>query len=155
MSTEIDEKQTTNIYIYSVHPLLVDDSLVWDIFYITENNYDVHCIRVFNVELSFMIARLPGLTEDQFQLYIQSKLQEIPTDIHFRNDLHESEYFTFGRNRTYAEVFSNNPRDIAGMIKTLKKELHYYYKRIDERTLSKMNSDDQLFYRNTETPLRY
>lgn len=139
-----------SVYIFNVQPLLIDNAIVWDIFYLKESNTKIHCIRVFNIELSFLIARLPRLHNWQFAQYMKLKLPD--ATIKYRNDLKESEFFYFGRNRLYAEVFSNNPITLKQNVKTLHDELKSYYKRLD---VSKLTPKDANFYKNSETPFRF
>lgn len=139
------------IYIFNVQPLLIEDSTTWDVFYLRENSSKIHCLRIYDVELSFLLARLPSLTDDQFKQYMKLKLKN--AKITYRNDLRESEYFTFGVNRLYAEIYSNNPNVLRDYVKTLKTELKYFYKRITPSTV--MSPEDHIFYKNSETPFRF
>lgn len=142
-----------DIYIFNVQPLLIDDRLVWDVFYLVKDSTTIHCIRIFNIELSFIVERLPGLTGRQFQIYMKSKLPNAKR-IEFKKDLRECEYFYFERHRLYAEVFANSPVDLAVMLKTIKAELVYYYTRIDDEFIKRMANCDKAFYECTETPVR-
>ena len=80
-----------DIYIFNVQPMLIDNKTVWDIFYVNEDSITINCIRIYNVELSLLLARLPGLHNWQFAQYIKLKLPD--AKIKYRNDLKESEFF--------------------------------------------------------------
>lgn len=138
------------IYIFNVQPLLIDDEVMWDIFYLKSTSTKINCIRVFDIELSFLIARLPGLTEEQFKEYLALKLRG--AKIEYRKDLRESEFFDFEKHRLYAEVFSKNPVQLKSYVNTLHSELKYYYKRLD---VGNLPPEDYIFYKNSETPLRF
>lgn len=140
-----------NVYIYNVQPLIIDDELVWDLFYLKESSTKINCIRIYDIELSFLMARLPGLTDSQFKEYMKFKLPD--AKIEYRHDLKESEYFNFENNRLYAEIFSQDPRELKEYVKTLHNELKFYYKRITDPT--KLTPSDYIFYKNSETPFRY
>ena len=139
-----------DIYIFNVQPMLIDDKTVWDIFYVNGTKPNINCIRIYNVELSFLIARLPGLHNWQFSQYMKLKLPN--AKIKYRNDLKESEFFYFERNRLCAEVFNNNPKMLKTYESTLHEELKSYYKRID---VNKLSPKDKVFYENSETPFRF
>ena len=139
-----------DIYIFNVQPMLIDNKTVWDIFYVNEDSITINCIRIYNVELSLLLARLPGLHNWQFAQYIKLKLPD--AKIKYRNDLKESEFFYFERNRLYAEVFNNNPKALMLYKKVLHDELKSYYKRIDT---NRLNPKDRIFYDNSETPFRF
>ncbi len=141
------------IYIINVHPLLINNKLVWDIFYLTESTPSIYCLRIYNIQLSFMVARLPGLTLNQFERYMKQFTGNLKTVI--RTDLADAAYFNFGRNREYMEIFSSSPVDLMNLYKTLNDKFTIYYSRIKDADISKMPDDDQLFYRNTETPFRF
>ena len=142
--------ESISIYIVNVHPMLIEDSLCWDIYYLTEKSKDLFCLRIFNIQLSFMVARLPGLTLDQFEKYMNMYVHDFKTEI--RTDLSDASYFNFGKNREYMEIFSNDPRKLLNVYNKLNKSLITFYDRIDIDTLS---AYDKLFYRNTETPFRF
>ena len=139
------------IYITNVQPLLIDDSLIWDIYYLTSNSHELHCLRIFNIQLSFLVARLPSLSLSQFEKYMSQYTSTLHTEI--RNDLAESSYFNFGRNREYLEIFSKNPQTLLSIYNKLNSVLTTFYSRITDP--SRLSPDDELFYRNTETPFRY
>lgn len=138
-------------YIVNVHPMLIDDSLVWDIYYLRDNSRDVYCLRIFNIQLSFLVARLPNLTLSQFQKYIATFVPKHYRTF-IRTDLADSSYFNFGRNREYIEIFASAPKELADIQKKMEEAFKVFYSRIRENELT---ADDALFYRNTETPFRY
>ena len=138
------------IYIFNVQPLLIDNEVMWDLFYLQSNSTKINCIRIFDIELSFLIARLPGLNETQFKEYLALKLKG--AKIEYRNDLRESEFFDFERHRLYAEVFSKDPNQLKSYVNVLYNELKYYYKRLN---IEKLPPEDYIFYKNSETPLRF
>ena len=138
------------IYIINVHPLMINDSIVWDVFYLTKNSTDLHCLRIFNVELSFMVARLPGLRLDQFKRFMADYTNSLHTEI--RTDLTDASYYSFGVNREYIEIFSQSPFELSKIYKQLYKDFEFVYGKINPDALPPF---DALFYRNTETPFRY
>lgn len=138
-------------YIVNVHPMFVNDSLVWDIYYLTENSRDINCLRIFNIQVSFMVARLPNLTLQQFQRFVDTFLTT-NCKTFVRTDLADASYFNFENNREYIEIFSSNPKELSDVLKKMEKGFKSFYSRIRENELS---ADDNLFYRNTETPFRY
>ena len=138
------------IYILNVHPLMIDDSIVWDIFFLTSSSTDLHCLRIFNINLSFMLARLPGLRLDQFKRLMEEYTGSLHTEI--RTDLADASYYSFGVNREYIEIFSQSPYELNKIYKTIHKDLSFVYRNIN---INKLPPYDQLFYRNTETPFRY
>ena len=138
------------IYILNVHPIMVDDSIIWDVFYLTSDSTDLHCLRIFNIELSFMIARLPGLRLDQFKRFMIEYTKDLHTEI--RSDLADASYYSFGVNREYMEIFSQSPYTLSKVYKAVWKECEFVYRNINP---DKLPPYDQLFFRNTETPFRY
>lgn len=138
------------IYILNVHPILVNDSIIWDIFYLTEHSTDLHCLRVFNIELSFMVARLPGLRLDQFKRFMTDYTEDLHTEI--RNDLADASFYSFGKYHEYIEIFSQSPFILSKVYKRLFKDFEFVYGKINPDALPPY---DALFYRNTETPFRY
>ena len=149
-SNENNDSNVIPIYITCVHPVLVNDSIIWDIFYLTENSKDLHCVRVFNIMLSFMVARLPTVKLDQFVRLMKVHTKTLHTEI--RTDLSDSSYFNLGRNREYMEIFSSSPTELTNCYKSIFKDLEYFYKRIN---VDKLSPEDKLFYNNTETPFRF
>ena len=141
-------------YIINVHPMLINDSLVWDIFYVKSTSSDLYCLRVFNIQLSFMVARLPNLTLEQFERYVATFVSPTSESLHtaIRTDLADSSYFNFGNNREYVEIFSGNPKELSTVLSSMEKAFKSFYSRIRE---SELSPEDALFYRNTETPFRY
>ena len=138
------------IYITNVHPVLVNNEIIWDIFYLTENSKELHCLRIFNIKLSFLVARFPTIRLDQFERLMKNYVKNLHTEI--RTDLSDSSYFNLGRNREYMEIFSTSPSQLNEVYKSIFNDLSYFYKRIDP---SKLTPDDKLFYENTETPFRF
>ena len=138
------------VYIVNVHPMLINDSIVWDLFYLTEHSKELHCLRIFNIQLSFLVARFPSIRLDQFKRLMKSYTPNIHTEI--RTDLADSSYFNFGRNREYMEIFSSSPNELNTVYKSIYSDLKYFYQRIN---VDKLSPDDKLFYRNTETPFRF
>lgn len=137
-------------YITNVHPMLINDSIIWDIYCLRENSTKLFCIRVFNIQLSFMVARLPGLNIDQFTRFIKTFTGDLHIEV--RTDLADSSYFNFGNNREYIEIFSPSPKVLSNVYTKMNKSFKSYYSRIHENELT---PNDALFYRNTETPFRF
>ena len=149
----MESNNTVNIqpiYILNVHPMYIDESIVWDVFYLTKDNTDVHCLRIFNIELSFMVARLPGLRLDQFKRLMLDYTGELHTEI--RTDLADASYYSFGVNHEYIEIFSQSPFTLNKVYKQLFKDFEFVYRKIN---IDKLPPYDALFYRNTETPFRF
>ena len=146
-----------DIYIINTHPLMIDDAVVWDIFYLTADSIDVHCLRIFNVQLSFMIARLPGLERiDQFTRLVSTYAGNLHVEI--RRDLTDANYFSFGRNREYLEIFSQSPFDLKKVLDNINKDVKEYYRDLKtklEKDKEALTGYELLFYKNTETPFRY
>ena len=147
-----EQEQSTKqpIYILNVHPMLIDDSLVWDMFYLTKDSTELHCLRIFNIELSFMVARLPGLRLDQFKRFMEEYTGDLHTEI--RTDLADASFYSFGVNHEYMEIFSQSPFVLSKVYKAIWKDCEFVYRNINP---NKLPAYDQLFYRNTETPFRY
>ena len=129
---------------------MINDSIIWDVFYLISDSTDLHCLRIFNIELSFMVARLPGLRVDQFKRFMSDYTGELHTEI--RTDLADASYFSFGVNREYIEIFAQSPFVLNKVYKQLFKDFEFVYRKIN---VSKLPPYDALFYRNTETPFRY
>lgn len=138
------------IYITNVHPLLIDNAICWDVYYLKENSKDLFCLRIFNINLSFLVARFPSIRLDQFKRLMKGYTKDLHTEI--RTDLSDSSYFNLGNNREYMEIFSTSPEKLNEVYKSIFNDLTYLYKRIDVNNLS---PDDRLFYLNTETPFRF
>lgn len=139
------------IYIVNVHPMLLDDGLCWDLFYLTQESKQIKCLRIFNVEVSFLVARYPGLSLKQFMRYIQPRLTaEVRTQL--RTDLQEGACFMFGHHHEYVEIIGRSPMTLNGIYKELLKDAVGYYKQLN---VNKLSPYDRLFYDNTETPFRY
>lgn len=163
---EMTSKDSTHsplqAYIFNTHPILIDEALCWDIYYITKDSTKINCVRVFDVELSFMIARLPLMKDNQFREWIKLKF---PNErVEFRNDLKESEQFTFGENRLYAEIFSQNPQRLNTLLRKIKTDLKTIYarkaKEFEKENVEKFGNDawkwrEYAFYKNSETPIRF
>ena len=145
-----DSSVIVPIYITNIHPMLINDSIVWDVFYLTEKSKDLHCLRIFNIQLSFLVARFPSIRLDQFINLMKQYTSNLHTEI--RTDLADASYFSFGRNREYIEIFSQSPNELNKTYKKIFDDLSYFYKRI---RVDKLNPDDKLFYLNTETPFRF
>lgn len=136
--------------------MIIDDGLCWDVYYLMDSP-KLYCMRIFNVKPSFLVARIPGMSCDQFIRYIdhvKGPLETLANKFHtrIRTDLADGGYFNFGHNREYLEIFSGDPRKLDELHKALNKSLTSYYVRI---RVDKLSPEDQLFYRNTETPFRY
>ena len=138
------------IYIVNVHPMYIDNSIVWDVFYLTKESKELHCLRIYNIKLSFLVARFPAMNITQFVEYMKKYTNDIHTEI--RTDLSDSSYFNLGNNREYMELFSESPYELNNKYKAICKNLPSVYNRIKVNSL---NADDKLFYENTETPFRY
>lgn len=140
-------------YVTLVHPMYIDKSLCWDLYYLTEGSTDLNCIRIYNIELSFMLARLPGLNISQFTRFMEMYTKD-NKNIHltYRSDLRDASHFTFKYMREYAEMFSKDPFELKKLYDTLNTAILGHYERLE---LSELEPYDQLFYKNTETPFRY
>lgn len=149
-STSTPTSTSIPIYIVNVHPMFINDSIVWDVFYLTEKSKDLHCLRIFNIQLSFLVARFPSIRLDQFKRLMKQYTSNLHTEI--RTDLADSAYFNFGRNREYMEIFSSSPIELNKTYKKIFNDLKCFYQRIN---VNKLDPDDKLFYRNTETPFRF
>lgn len=152
MASSSPDNTTFPAYIVNVHPLLVDNNLIWDIYYLRESSSELYCLRIFNIQLSFLVARLPQLTISQFRRYINSFIDDDTVRTFIRTDLTDGSYFNFGRNREYVEIFAPNPKTLSDIYKNMQEKFKSFYARIRENELT---PDDALFYRNTETPFRY
>ena len=138
------------IYIVNVHPMYIDNSIVWDVFYLTKESKELYCLRIYNIKLSFLVARFPAMNITQFIEYMKKYTNDIHTEI--RTDLSDSSYFNLGNNREYMELFSESPYELNNKYKSICKNLPSVYNRIK---VNNLNADDKLFYENTETPFRY
>ena len=142
---------TIPIYIINAQPLLLNNSLVIDLYYLCSDNTDIHCIRIYNIYVSFLVARLPGLTLSQFKKYITT-FTRTADRVEYRNDLSDAAYFNFDNNRDYAEIFATNPQTLKTIYDKMHRAFLTYYARINPE---KLTTEDKLFYRNTETPFRF
>lgn len=131
----------------NVHPIVINDAICWDVYYLTENSKDLYCLRIYNIKLSFLVARFPSIRIDQFKRLMREYTKYLHTEI--RTDLSDSAYFNLGNNREYMEIFSSSPNELNTVYKSIFNDLTYLYKRIDPNNLT---PDDKLFYENTETP---
>lgn len=138
------------IYILSVHPIMDGDSIIWDVFFLKEDSTDLCCLRIFNIELSFLVARLPGLRLDQFKRLMLDYTGELHTEI--RTDLIDASYYAFGKRHEYIEIFSQSPFILNKVYKQMFKDFEFVYSNVNP---DKLPPYDQLFYRNTETPFRF
>ena len=59
------------IYIVNVHPMYIDNSIVWDVFYLTKESKELYCLRIYNIKLSFLVARFPAMNITQFIEYMK------------------------------------------------------------------------------------
>lgn len=142
-------------YITSVHPLLIDDKIIWDLMYITEDSTERKCIRIYNQKLSFLIARFPGMRDDQFKnMILRHTATERNINISYRTDLAEATHFQFGNNRMYAEIWSKNPNQLRTIYGRLYKEASEWYSLILTGSI-KISAYDNIFMKNTETPFRF
>lgn len=157
--------------IYTIDPKYSDESnpltqkLNWDVFYLKNDSTEQYCVRVFNVEVSFMLARIPGFADDFFRNWVQKYIQDfikqnkLPVEylrVEFRNDLVDASYFSPFPNRTYAEFISYSPEVLNKLYKDLYKTCEMMYQRAETlRIIKKLSKEDELFYNNTETPFRY
>ena len=173
-SSPISPSTTIDAYILYVHPVYVPDSqsdnpefqkLCWDIFYVTRESSTQHCIRIYNVELSFLLARLPGFTDSQFKQWAEGFVNKYISDnkltksylrISYSNTLVDASYFSPFPNRTYAVFTSYSPDVLNKFYKSLYSSCESLYQRAETlRIIGKLSKEDTLFYNNTETPFRY
>lgn len=139
------------IYITSVQPLILDNNLAYDIFYVTPNDTTWKCLRIYNCFTSFIIARFPGLTNKEFiERYIKPVLGGYKCIL--RHDLRDSSYFSFDNNYDYYEIIGNTPQHLNMIYKQLYHEAEMYYHSLNPDTL---DTYDKLFFENTETPFRF
>lgn len=147
---KVNSENIIPIYITNVHPIVINDAICWDVYYLTENSKDLHCLRIYNIKLSFLVARFPSIRIDQFKRLMKEYVKDLHAEI--RTDLSDSAYFNLGNNREYMEIFSSSPNELNSVYKSIFNDLTYLYKRIDPNNLT---PDDRLFYENTETPFRF
>jgi len=144
-------------YIVNVHPILSqDEKIMWDVYYLTEGNIVPKILRIYNISLSFVIARLPGFTYERFEKLIKHLTRKWNDQIQFtkRTDLRDSSYFNFDYQREYLQIYSKYPFVLADVYKKLSNDFKTTYSRIKQQ-YSKLTPEDQLFFDNTETPFRY
>lgn len=141
------------IYITHVQPMLIDDSLCWDIFYLKEHTRRLSLLRIYNIELSFLVARIPGWTLNQFKEFMKPMVGAMRTEI--RTDLTENGLFSFNHNYEYMEIFSNNPNELYKVHRSLYGAIRSQYQRLQEFSKNILPPYDEIFYNNTETPFRY
>ena len=146
-------------YITCVTPIITNTGdLIFDIFCLFDDSKTLKCIRVYNVELSFMLSRLPSYTFEETKSWIQEHIKVEFNDelqhvsIALRNDLTEGSYFTFGRNREYAEIKSTKPYLLNGIYKLLLTDLKNFYRNLN---IDDLSAEDKLFINNTETPFKF
>ena len=142
-----------DIYITSVQPLLIDDAVCFDLFFITRDDPEWKCLRIYNYFLSFMVARFPGMNIKQFTTAIsqQGLLLDHTRGI-LHKDLRDSAYFQFDHPYEYLELIHRSPK-ILKMIHTKFVDFaKMYYSTIKPEMLSPY---DYLFWNNTEQPFRF
>lgn len=143
-------------YIYSIQGLLDDNNnLVSDIFFINIDNGKTECLRCKNIDISFMIAKLPGQSLTEFHNFVTNSLKDYRDKITLKsiNDFTDASYFNFDNKTEYIEIISRSPVVLNDCYKQLKNTIRYYYKKIDIDNLE--NSWDKIFYYNTENPFKF
>ena len=162
--TSINTSSSTyNAYITYVHPILIDNRVCWDIFYVSDKtDLKQQCIRIYDVELEFMLARLPGMNEEYFKHFVEYQVKtlknvsDVSVDISFINNLVDASYFSPFNNRTYAVFRSKDCEKLNKLYKQLFDELKYVYHKVTiMNDTGMLNLEDKLFYDNVETPFRF
>lgn len=137
-------------YIYAVHPLIINDKLVWDILCLH------NVIRVYDIKLEFLVHKLPGLSIKTTMKLIEAlrRKSSYSKDIKLSivDDYVDATCFNFEHKHEYIEVSSNSPFKLKEFYNIIDDDLQKYYPTIDESELSPY---DELFYRNSETPYRF
>lgn len=149
-----------SVYITDVVSILSENKLCFDVHFITKQNPKIQILRIYNIYVSFTLARPPGMTRNQFQRYIDFVINNSKTsskDMSFKTFMHtdtdyplkDGSYFNFDKPYDYMEIFSQNPNDLRDLQIKLEHLLITYYERIDE---DKLPPWDAVFYRMTESP---
>lgn len=140
-----------NIQISFIHPLQIKSQTMLDMFYVTDKDRKLKCMRIYNIKYSFIISRLPGLNDDQFIRFmsIYKDMFDIKTVI--RKNIRDGGYFSFNENRLHLEIFSTSVYELSALKRQLISDFIIYYNRIN---IDDLNEFDKMFYKNTEHPFR-
>jgi DNA polymerase elongation subunit (family B) len=182
---DLHHKQLEEIYVFTIIPQLLkspdlDCILIWDVFYFSENDKNMKCLRIYNIELSFLLVKLPTMKFSQFERWINHKIgkyvklyvskclddnSRINNDskcapfvtIDKRENLNEAGFFNFDHKYEYLEIKSKFPQLLKYVYHSLENDLELYYERIEDgKGVFKFKTVwDELFYLNSETPFRF
>ena len=145
-------------YITDVVPILSENKLCFDVHFITKQNTKIQILRIYNIYVSFTLARPPGMNRSQFERYINFVINNPKTTkTTFKTFMHtdtayplkDGSYFNFDKPYDYMEIFSQNPNELRNLQIKLEHLLLTYYERIEE---DKLPPWDAVFYRMTESP---
>ena len=120
-------------YIYAVHPLIINDKLVWDILCLH------NVIRVYDIKLEFLVHKLPGLSIKTTMKLIEAlrRKSSYSKDIKLSivDDYVDATCFNFEHKHEYIEVSSNSPFKLKEFYNIIDDDLQKYYPTIDESEL--------------------
>lgn len=150
-----------DIYILQSQPIIIDNILYDDIFYIDSENINsnlsnkIKCIRIKNIQIDFLCAKPSGMDLEKFiemseDIKQKNETNDNPIEIKHIQKL-DSQLFTFENKIDYIRYISNNPWVLKKVYENLKTELVRYYHTMDIKNLE---SFDKEFYNQTESPFR-
>ena len=158
----IDEKQE-NVNFVDIFYVNIDDKLKTITNDVERNEYIVNnclsCLRFYNFYVSFYIVKLPGMNGNEFKQFIKTCLKKTKDVIvkfktTFRGKpLVESSYFNFNKQTLYAKIKAKSSSKLRSCYNIIKKATKEHYEQITNGEIN-MNSWDEIFYNNTETPFR-
>ena len=144
-------------YNYAIVPVPDEETptFSFDVFFFTNESSLMSCVRISNVYLHFLLHRLPGLTIEQTQRYLEVSFHiDTNSDLKYEivRNLRDSCYNNLdGKPSEYIKIYSTNPSLLRDLYLNISKELVSYYDFID---ISLLDAFDKLFIKNTETPFR-
>lgn len=144
---------TELVYITDVLPIMIENALCLDIHFLRKGCTNVNVLRVYNILLSFRLARPPGMTLNQFERWLEVVIPIAATSEQTVFDitptLRDGSYFNFDHPYDYAEIYANSPFELERVKRVMENILVTYYSRIEE---DKLPPWDAMFYRMTESP---
>lgn len=141
------------------------NSLVCDYVYVSDdkfNDTDVqnkyHYLRIQNIEIEFLLAKLPYMSENDFKNKTKFICQKNYCDVSYVKMM-DCCLFSFDHMYMYAKVLSTNIWNLKKCYDELNTFIIKYYSKIqDYKPNTENNSDDYydyIFFKNTESPFRF
>lgn len=138
------------------------DSLVCDYVYVSnddipetsiENKY--HYLRIRNIEVEFLLAKLPYMSELMFKTVVKKIANDFNCTVKFTK-LKDCCLFSFDYLYTYAKISSGSVWNLRNCYDKLNTWVLKYYSTIDTKPRTTENDYyDYIFLKNTESPFRF